>query len=82
MSEWQPIETAPKDGTLVLLTIGTHTGVGRWAVISRRDTLNDTDDDVAVFDYEFGWRSPNDKRINGKQPTHWMPLPQPPEDGK
>jgi hypothetical protein len=74
---WQPIETAPKDGVLIILTTGTATGTGRWSVIASRDTLNDVDG-VAVFAREYGWRSASDKALTGSQPTHWMPLPAPP----
>jgi hypothetical protein len=31
MTEWQPIETAPKDGTEVLLTNGEYKRAGYWA---------------------------------------------------
>ena len=66
MSEWQPIETAPKDGrkNLLLFQQSAETGeklfVGRWGA-------------------EWGgWLS-----IPGayaKRPTHWQPLPAPPQN--
>jgi hypothetical protein len=31
MSEWQPIATAPKDGTEILLTDGSYKRTGYWA---------------------------------------------------
>lgn len=70
MSEWQPIETAPKDGTRFLATGGGlgsdidfasyNDLVGCW------DTTNFTLDDT---DHEPEGYS---------RPTHWMPLPSPP----
>jgi hypothetical protein len=77
MTEWQPIETAPKDGTLVLLY-----GPCGW------DTNVDEYDDkmVRVGSYEeffdkYVWLSdtanPYQDRILA---THWMPLPNPPKE--
>lgn len=62
MSEWQPIETAPKDETPVLL----------WAN-TRRD--REYSHWIGAFDGE-NWRD----EVEGHflQPTHWMPLPDPP----
>jgi hypothetical protein len=61
MSEWKPIETAPKDGSDVL--IWCYTGeIG-----------------VAHFDSAtFAWWSDLSTR-ECPDPTHWMPLPPPPE---
>lgn len=54
MTTWQPIETAPKDGTVIDLW---YPDFGRLA-----DQWYDADD---------GWFvAPN--------PTHWMPIPEPP----
>jgi hypothetical protein len=67
MSEWQPIETAPKDGTELLLygpfvpTGGTYMDIGRWT------------------DYADGFW---DWSADDSQPTHWMPLPSPPSYGQ
>jgi hypothetical protein len=67
MSEWQPIETAPKDGSNVLLSPAferERVTVGSWDL-----------DDVG----EGGqcWRCLElSERL---EPTHWMPLPSPPE---
>lgn len=74
MKEWQPIETAPKDGTELLL-------------YERRERL--IDDDFIEVDYVFtGWWN-KESYINAcwecleydafsHNPTHWMPLPKPP----
>lgn len=73
---WQPIEGAPRDGTIVLL------GGGVWGDVMLDDaprvmaarwlqrgqigfwTVSCGDGDDRVFPYE--------------RPTHWMPLPHPP----
>jgi hypothetical protein len=59
MSEWKPIETAPRDGSDVL--IWCYTGeIG-----------------IAHFDYAtFAWWH---NLCEYPDPTHWMPLPPPPE---
>ena len=65
MSEWQPIETAPKDGTEVLLWDG-GVYLGHWLsktwvwVMAPRDAI----DHRAHLDW--------------CHPTRWMPLPEPP----
>ena len=63
--EWQPIQTAPND-EIVLLT-GEMDGPGDWRIKCgyRDDTTRS------------GWK------IWGAswEPSHWMPLPQPPKNG-
>jgi hypothetical protein len=64
--EWQPIETAPKDGTEVLLWVpdGTYFAL------------------MMTGSYEgcaMGWCD-NVRGSPGFEPTHWMPLPRPPSD--
>ena len=74
MDKWQPIETAPKDGTSILIVTlqGYMTTVrwegesccGGWALIVDGTTQNceaDCSSDLP------------------KTPTHWMPLPEPPQ---
>ncbi|WP_082430767.1 DUF551 domain-containing protein [Novosphingobium sp. KN65.2] len=71
MSEWQPIETAPKDGRCII--VGRFTGkknnhdglvqVDRWHNRERGDSYNG----FGKFNNQF-WPA-----------THWMPLPAPPE---
>lgn len=57
-SSWQPIDTAPKDGTDILA----YLGKGRVGV-------------VCWWDSPPGWYSMK----SAEQPTHWKPLPAPPE---
>jgi hypothetical protein len=71
--EWQPIETAPKDGTLVLLLDihGNHRIGGYELNCQNRK-------------WGTGWEGGDwDFKIDfDPQPTHWMPLPQPPQTKK
>ena len=57
--KWQSIETAPKDGTLVLITDGVNTEVAK----------NFGDDWISSDGLDFGYGN-WDSRL-----THWMPLP-------
>ncbi len=59
---WQPIDTAPKDGTEVLVYIRRKVIRLGWYFAPSSRT--------------FGWRDENSRKIS---PTHWMPLPSPPE---
>lgn len=67
---WQPIDTAPKDGTAILLggcTWGPNVRVGSWGKARFNRSTRDYDPD---------WCSGSDQ--GGFNPTHWMPLPQEP----
>ena len=54
---WQTLETAPRNGTEVLLALSDEVVIGYYTGI--------------------GWRSYNDPLYS--EPTHWMPLPEPPK---
>jgi len=66
MSEWQPIETAPKDGTEFL---GYHPKYG-WIGTVRFDEPNDSLPKEVTLDHLF---------MIHVNCTHWMPLPEPPK---
>lgn len=71
--DWQPIETAPKDGRRLLLgwVDGQVTeGFWRWKQPPGFPNYRWSDDWIGWTRVEF-----EDKGIN---PTHWMPLPEPP----
>jgi len=71
---WQPIETAPKDGTKVDLW-----GINHLHYAKRGERIvNVTWGRVTDFlgNERLDWRH---YRGEGYQPTHWMPLPAPPE---
>lgn len=61
MSEWQPIETAPKDGSQFLASDITGYHFNCW---------------WENEGYEARWMDEIDSEPN---PTHWMPLPPPPQ---
>jgi hypothetical protein len=67
---WQPIETAPKDGTDIMVYVGVFEpdyAVAHW----NGEFWDMLPEELEADDYSraFG------------QPTHWMHLPEPPADG-
>jgi len=79
MSEWQPIETAPRDGTEILLC-------------RAYDAAGKTIKPLGIFAQVAAWWA--DESDEGEwvvycsmvreptlhfEPTHWMPLPDPPQ---
>lgn len=67
---WQPIETAPKDGTLIVCW---QTRRPNGAKVKAHHRCC-----VARFVTHWGWLALPGNFI--KEPTHWMPLPVPPEE--
>lgn len=67
--DWQPIETAPQNGTRVL-TYGQDYGFMQWW-------------DGTEYGSEGFWTHSDevlaDIDPSPEQPTHWMPLPEPPQ---
>lgn len=64
MAEWQPIETAPKDGIDIIVSdSGELVSVAFWDKDEGKwlDSMNHNGYDHAT-----------------RNPTHWMPLPEPP----
>lgn len=65
--QWQPIETAPQNGTRIILMwepfggVSEHVELGRWSERS-------------------GWVNTYGHAFTG-YPTHWMPLPAAPKGG-
>lgn len=93
MSAWQPIETAPRDGTLILLGRAANeehdrdaiSVPGRW-YDGFEDAPDDMGHDDGFMDVDFNgdfscgrsFGNP-EYQSRGYQPTHWQPLPEPPE---
>lgn len=67
---WRPIESAPRDGTYILLGHeGSHSEEGRWMGDASRNHWGET-----------GWFASDDDVLceHPSKPTHWRPLPAPP----
>lgn len=65
MSEWLPIESAPRDGTrIIVLDISGLIAIARSTPCGRR--------------HSDEW-SADGRIIMRPSPTHWMPLPTPPQ---
>lgn len=64
MMEWHPIETAPKDGTQILVWGDPYSY--DWAIFIVR---------YVQINKWSGWQTWDSA---DQEPTHWMPLPQPP----
>lgn len=82
MTKWQPIETAPKDGTWVLLSGGSirygwdGDDIPKCVCGQYTSYLNGSGYDGGWW--QFAWY---DGGYYGEYegPTHWQPLPEPPE---
>lgn len=74
MSCWRPIETAPNDGTLVLIFSAVLRVRGRQCVAY----WEDGNGLVEWWHVSKGKHGPFP--LCGPSPTHWMPLPKPPTD--
>lgn len=84
MSEWQPIATAPKDESFVLLYVP-HQQLETGPVVMGMHWRDEQRDDAGKFKkgrwYHVGngWLGVEaDLRPAWCEPTHWMPLPAPP----
>jgi hypothetical protein len=67
MTKWQPIETAPKDGTEIIAyrkVQPPHIEAMSWADYG----------DTGRWYWTYDGDSPD------VQPTHWIPIPPPPEE--
>lgn len=70
MGDWQPIETAPKDGTEILVCVSYNLGCEEDGYETK------TWVDWALEPYV--WPQFRDRIDIPFPPTHWMPLPSPP----
>lgn len=86
MSEWQPIDTAPMTGRKVILfylnrNIKPRTVMARW--LTDEQAAETDGDDVGLEEgwYECidNWDDYTEVAIHEGEPSHWMPLPDPPK---
>ena len=79
---WQPIETAPKDGTdIIVMHVHIETQIVHAAFwIKGGADYGLDDDDTGWWSYDKSECS-RIKLDNWLTPTHWMPLPEPPKEG-
>jgi hypothetical protein len=67
--EWQPIKTAPRDGTYIIASDGNVTTITTWGKTSH----------VPIYGWLLvAWGDPQDADLLRQNLTHWMPLPAPP----
>ena len=76
--QWQPIETAPRDGTRVLL-------VTKYKLVCEAFYSTPEKHIKGGSPPQYGWctsYNEDDPFYNSyeENPTHWMPLPTPPQD--
>jgi hypothetical protein len=74
MSTWQPIETAPRDSSIFIVTDGSFSSpasyvAGRWRFWDETCVDETSGNVTGILNF---WIAPHG-------PTHWMPLPAPPE---
>lgn len=73
---WQLIETAPKDGTVILVgRRGSEPSIARWQsewAPGWRCRGNGADADINEYDHEPG------SELLADNPSHWRPLPEGP----
>lgn len=78
MSEWQPIETAPMDGTTIDLWVVCNPAVAKWNNLMRPLRYADMVWKPGGI-FRGGWYFKFGSRIPlAAVPTHWMPLPSAP----
>ena len=76
-SPWQPIATAPKDGTPIdLWCVRTHCHGNVEQVRKCNVSWGDIADQFSGVVFQ-GWRGITEV-YEDNEPTHWMPLPEPP----
>jgi hypothetical protein len=91
-AEWREIDSAPKDGTVILLGRPANDDEDRAAVSTPgrwfegyEDSVDDMGHNSGFMDLDFQEFScprrfgAEKYRTEGNQPTHWKPLPPPPD---
>ena len=82
MTEWISIDSAPKDGTEIILMKGSRVTCGSWQVFVETESHYDSSGNYIgsdEIDCGASWCSYDGGFCEDDEPTHWMPLPEPPE---
>ena len=80
MSKWQPIETAPKDGTKILVYKNKiRFGSNEYDHFYFGLNVYDHYIEIAYWT-DYGCKIDAFAPLFDKDPTHWMPLPEPPKE--
>ena len=77
-SAWMDIETAPKDGTWVLVYGGGTSDEAEQRKIAVAQYSNYLNSGTCVWHWQFAWYDGGYYGVF-EEPTHWMPLPAPPK---
>lgn len=82
---WQTMDTAPKDGTIILLchaTNGFPTVSGYWGLAqsAHKAGVADKKHPWVILENTNGCNAWSNDPVHG--PTHWRPLPAPPKGGE
>ena len=88
LGAWQPIATAPRDGTTVLLAAPGRVTAGEWHA-EQWPTASEYHSSTGEYlgQHETGecipaaWYSWDGGFTDEHPPTHWMPLPAGPQEG-
>lgn len=78
MGEWRPIESAPLDGSWVLVSGGTIDCESMDNRPVPAQWTNELNGQMTEWHWQWAWF---DGGYYGwyENPTHWMPLPEPPD---
>jgi hypothetical protein len=80
MTNWQPIETAPKDRTVLLVVEPTEQNFLFFGSHGPNTAPYYIDPDGVICD-PGQWMPDPGIRAGKWRATHWMPLPEPPKEG-
>jgi len=86
MSDWQPIETAPKGRKIIA---GYHNALGKWrsimatyyppGTLEAGESCDDSDEQGYAPEGWYEESETHDEIMPCQTPTHWMPLSEPPK---
>lgn len=77
MAEWQPSESAPRDGTAVMLANKHGAWIGHYVDRYVSGYVPDAKWHTLMLNHRH---IPQPARDKSYRPTHWQPLPAPPKE--